>query len=390
MQKTGGNWANGCDTQTDDEIEANVAKANVGNDFKRSFVEAFRCPEGVGAGHTPDQLRVGRVLRRLRLVEHDYRSPSDSRLVEEGIKRCSEALVDGSREHAERLWNHLLGIAEKIRPNAGNLTFEQLLGHVRGEHPLTAHPDDAADWSLIDAEAARRLGRVPDSIGGLRLARESVVTQLRLALAAGSLVTLVAESGEGKTVCAKRFADLVRAETHRVVWLEPDQMCSPDGPGTKLGISRSLESLLPRVVETSAFLFADQVDQYDDVGLQQLFALLRQLPAWKVVLTTTPEGWRRVEQRVRQALATPGSAKVIGVPQLGPDEIRAVGEQHPNLGEFLMIAVYVESCCGRGFLILLHKRPLRTRRLRNGFLKPTLSIGFSTPLWSGRRGTVVA
>ncbi len=325
-------WAR---TQTDDAFEANVAKANVGNDFKRSLVETFRCPEDVAAGHTLEQLRVARVLRRLRLVEQDYRSPSDSRLVQEGIKRCSEALVDGSREHAERLWNHLIRIAEKIRPNAGQLTFEQLLGHVRGDHRLAAHPDDAADWSLIDAETARRLGRVPDSIGGLKLARKSVVTELRAALAAGQLVTLVAESGEGKTVCAKRVADLVRAEMHRVVWLEPDQMCCQDGPGTKLGLSRALEALLPRVVETGAFLFADQVDQYDEVGLKQLFALLRQLPAWKVLLTTTPEGWRRVEQRVRQSLATPRSAKVIGLPHLGPDEIRAVGAQHPNLGRIL-------------------------------------------------------
>lgn len=327
-----GEWAR---AQTDDSLEANVAKPNVGNDFKRSLVEAFRCPEGVTEGRTPDQLRVGRVLRRLRLVEHDYRSPSDSRLVEEGIKRCSEALVDGSRKNAESLWNQLLRVAEKMRPNGGQLTFEQLLGHIRGGHRLAAHPDDAADWSLVDAETARRLARISDSIGGLKLEREPVVTRLRASLGAGPLVALVAESGEGKTVCAKRLADALRAEKHRVIWLEVDQMCSPDEPGRKLGLHRPLEGLLPRVVESSAFLFADQVDQYDDLGLRHLLSLLRHLSAWKVVLTATPDGWRRVEQRVSEALEMRGPAQLIRLPQLTHDEIRSVGARHPNLGRIL-------------------------------------------------------
>jgi hypothetical protein len=327
-----GEWSR---AQTDDALEANVAKSNVGNEFKRSFVEAFRCPEEVAKGRAPDQLRVGRILRRLRLVEQDYRSPSDSRLVEEGIKRCSEALIDGSRKNAQSLWKHLLHVAEKIRPNAGQLTFEQLLGHIRGEHRLSAHPDDAADWSLVDADTARRLGRISDSIGGLKLNREPVATRIRVVLGTGPLVALVAESGEGKTVCAKRVADALRAEKHRVIWLEPDQMCSADGPGRKLGLHRPLERLLPRAVESSAFLFADQIDQYDDLGLKNLFSLLRQLSAWKVVLTTTPEGWRRVEQRVLHALAAPGSAELLRLPRLSAEEIRAVGEQHPNLGRIL-------------------------------------------------------
>jgi hypothetical protein len=327
-----GEWAR---AETDDALEANVAKANVGNDFKRSLIKAFRCPEDVAEGRTGDQLRVGQILRRLRLVEHDYRSPSDSRLVEEGIKRCSEALVDGSRENAESLWKHLLRVAEKIRPNAGQLTFEQLLGHIRGEHRLSAHPDDAADWSLVGADTARRLDRISDSIGGLKLNRELVVKQIRVALSAGPLVALVAESGEGKTVCAKRVADAVRAEKHRVIWLEPDQICSANGLGHQLGLHRPLEALLPRVVETSAFLFADQVDQYDDFGLKNLFSLLRQLSPWKVVLTTTPEGWRRIEQRVLQALAAYGSAELLSLPRLSPDEIREVGELHPNLRRIL-------------------------------------------------------
>lgn len=123
-----GEWTR---AQTDDGFEENVAKPNVGNDFKRKLVAAFKCPDDVAEGLTADQLRVGRVLRRLRLVEHDYRSPSNSRLVEEGIKRCSEALVDGSRDNAESLWNHLLRIAEKMRPNGGQLTFERLLAHIR-------------------------------------------------------------------------------------------------------------------------------------------------------------------------------------------------------------------------------------------------------------------
>lgn len=327
-----GDWSR---AQTDDGLEANVAKPNVGNVFKRRLVEVFRCPDGVAEGHAADQLRVGRVLRRLRLVEHDYRSPSDSRLVEEGIKRCSDALVDGSRQTAESLWNHLLRVVEKMRPNAGQLTFEQLLAHIRGAHRLAAHPDDAADWLLVDAETGRRLDRISDSIGGLKLYREPAVTRLRAALNTGPLVALVAESGEGKTVCAKRLADVLRAEKHRVVWLEPDQMCSRDGAGRKLGLHRPLEALLPRVVESSAFFFADQVDQYDDLGLRQLLSLLRNLSAWKVVITATPEGWRRVEQRVSEALGKCGPAQLVHLPQLTRDEIRSVGERHPSLGRIL-------------------------------------------------------
>jgi hypothetical protein len=327
-----GDWAR---AQTDDALEANVARPNVGNEFKRSLVEAFKCPEEVAGGRAPDQVRVGRVLRRLRVVEHDYRSPSDSRLVEEGIKRCAEALVDGSRRNAESLWNHLLRVTERLRPNAGQLRFDQLLEQIRGEHRLLAHPDDAADWSLVDIEVERRLGRIPDSIGGLKLDREPVVAQLRTALGAGSLVGLVAESGEGKTVCAKRLADALGAEKHRVFWLEPDQMCSPDGPGRKLDLHRPLEALLLRIVKSGAFLFADQVDQYDDLGLQNLFSLLRPLPAWKVVLTTTPEGWRRVERRVAEALGKRGSVQLIRLPQLTRDDIRMVGDRHPNLRRIL-------------------------------------------------------
>ena len=112
-------------------------------------------------------------------------------------------------------------------------------------------------------------------------------------------------------------------------------MCSADGPGRKLGLHRPLETLLPRAVESSAFLFADQIDQYDDLGLKNLYSLLRHLSAWKVVLTTTPEGWRRVEQRVLQALAARGSAELLRLPRLSAEEIRAVAEQHPNLGRIL-------------------------------------------------------
>lgn len=325
-------WAR---VQTDDAIEANVTKANVGNDFKRRLFASFECPDVLAVGRAPDQLHVGRVLRRLQIVEHDFRIPNSSRCVEEGIKRCGEALVDSSRTNAESLWLHLQQIAEQMRPNSGQLGYEQLLAHIRGKHRLASHPNDTADWSVLDAETDRRLRRVSDSIGGLRLEREHAVQQLRIDVESGPLVVLIAESGEGKTVCAKRLADALRSEEHRIVWLEVDQLCSPDESGRRLGLNCPLETLLRRVPESGAFLFVDQIDQFDNAGLQQLYSLLEHLSEWRMILSATPEGWRRIEQRIARAVEMRGAARLFHLPQFTRDEIDAVGGQHPHLGRIL-------------------------------------------------------
>ena len=51
-----GEWSR---SQTDDALEANVAKPNVGNEFKRSLVEAFRCPEEVAKGRALTSYALG-------------------------------------------------------------------------------------------------------------------------------------------------------------------------------------------------------------------------------------------------------------------------------------------------------------------------------------------
>src|SRR5208282_1467022 len=74
------------------------------------------------------------------------------------------------------------------------------------------------------------------------------------------------------------------------------------------------------------------------VGFKNLNALLMAcsvVSAWRIVVTSTPEGWRRTERITAfQPYEQPGP-RLIRLPQLSPQELKAVSEQHPDLGRVL-------------------------------------------------------
>ena len=180
---------------------------------------------------------------------------------------------------------------------------------------------------------------MPNLIGGrVGVDRREVVDGLVEALRDHSSVVLLGESGSGKSVIARSWADSCASGT-TLLWVPPVVLSGGnlDDFRQRVGLAEQLDDVLPLVPDDPAYIVIDGLDRVaTDDGARSLGHLLRlihpsnQRSPWRIVATCQAEQWDRLQILMASAGVTE-SWKEIRVELPDSEQLSEVWQAFPAL-----------------------------------------------------------
>ncbi len=303
------------------------------NKRQQRLFDSFACPEHLDHARTKDRAATARFLRCLRVMDFQQH-----RL--QALMYCRELVLSGTAEDANKLWEALCHIAGVYRSSAAQSDLRVLMERLRGEHLLKPYPDHRRDWERLERIASTLLGEIDDTIGGIRLPREKEQNDIEDLLGQPDTcaVVLLGESGCGKTVVAKRWAESVSGDL--VVWWDSHTFdaTGPTAFDQALDLKHPIEDVLQTVPEEQAYLVIDSIDRIPrGAAWDNLARLLRSLrldeseTPWRVVATCEAEAWERVEGNLANAQGSPNNWRALTIDSPTRDALKPITESLPGL-----------------------------------------------------------
>lgn len=303
------------------------------NKQQRALFDNFACPETVEAGKGQDHEATARFLRCLRVMDFAQHG-------QQALFICRDLALSGKDEDAKKLWETLCHIAALYRPRAVQLDLNVLMERLRGEHLLKPYPAHRRDWERLERTTSTLLAKVDDTIGGVRLPREKEQNDIEDLLGQPDTraVVLLGESGCGKTVVAKRWAESVSGG--RAVWWDTHTFAAagPTAFDQALDLDYPIEDVFQAVPEEQAYLVVDSIDRIPrGAAWDNLVRLLRSLrldeseTPWRVVATCEAETWERVASDLANPQSSPDNWRVLTVESPTRDALEPIVEAFPEL-----------------------------------------------------------
>jgi hypothetical protein len=301
----------------------------------RSLFESLRCPPDLTSLGLSDSAVTVRLLRHLRLLPFDFRSP-ESRDLERAQATCQRVLQDGQNPEAARLWRTLVQIAAEHRTAGGVLDLSALLTCLRHDFALKDFPDYATDWEKLDRHSRQARDGIQESVvRRITLRRTAVADRLDGALRATAVVVLLGESGAGKSALAKHAAD----HAQRALWLDSESLdvAILEELEGHLRLRHPLSALLSTNARPHSLLIFDGMDRFSPRALARSGDILRSLwaaeprPDWRVIVTA--QLGREDDLRRELTAANVPAEAVVFVPVglLAPEELGDVLAACPEL-----------------------------------------------------------
>lgn len=306
---------------------------------KRRFIESFRCPTGLDAAVSNTETLVGDVLARVFIREMEF-SGAGQRAYSEALSNCRDALRSRNLEDAALLWQSLLQVAARLRPQEGSISLDgtdvpRLFEELRASHALERYPYHAADWAILESSSRRLAESIPESLAGtLVLRRQAETAELAKRVEDGTFIAVVGESGTGKTVLAKRFAE---TGGRNAVLLDAGELDSGDWQLRVASRLRyPLEDLLGAAERADCLLVVDGLERlHSPDGFRTLASLFRAAEraskAWTVIVTCQAGSWKAVLDRLGQANWGAGPWSIVQLGDLAEEDILSVARQLPQL-----------------------------------------------------------
>lgn len=271
------------------------------------------------------------LLQCFRLIEHDFQH-AESQSATHAILLCQQILADEARARASELWSALVSFSSSIRRKGGQITLTMLLSELSHQFPLKQYPQFAADWSSILQESQQRMEALPVKLGGMvSVERSELLNKLSELADAQGIVTIIGESGNGKSALTRQWA--TRGHT---VWLRAEDLSSTGGLRSRFRLSHGIPELFTNVSQPVC-LVLDGLDKcFDESAFDETSLVLRSAldtacrDRWQIALTCCPEDWERVHRElIRRGIVLKGAILTVG--RFTDTELRYVCSKIPTL-----------------------------------------------------------
>ena len=310
------------------------------NDDMRTFVRTFRTHLH-DFGALDDDETVWRLLRRLQILVFDFtaRGSACEALAKE---RAVRVLHPDDAHHAGSLWSNMIELSLQVAASGGDCEREALIQNVKQRSFRLRGEQRYGSARIALAEASRNaLADIDDRVGGVRLTRYQLVSDVHSALDCGRFVEILGDAGVGKSGVLKHFADQMSAEGSVIV-LSPGRT-TPNGwtaMRAVLAFDGTAHDLLTDLVsDGGAILFVDNLDFFSHQEQRTVVDLIRaaaSVPGIAVVVTAR-RGFG-VDESTWLPLNTLdqlGRAEPIVVGELSDAEVDDIRDATPELAPLL-------------------------------------------------------
>jgi len=309
------------------------------NKIKKTLFESFSCPHDLAQKHGLSSENTGKLLSRLIFKQFDFESAS-SESEKQAIERCRRALQSGSIDEGVKLWNSLIQISTRKRPNAGYITRLTLLDELRHAYNLADLPNHCLDWNRLLNLASISKDKITDLIGGkVHIDRKQDIQNLSDALSTSIGAILLGPSGIGKSAIAKIYANQILAEGHKCLWFDCRSFERKDFADfqTSLQLSHSLTELFRSISDATAVIILDGLDcLYDNNAFSLVMSFLnileleRQGSPWRIILTCQTHEWLRLQNKLVQAISIPKWC-IVNCNAVSLDALESVWQKFPQM-----------------------------------------------------------
>lgn len=263
---------------------------------------AFKSLQQAGPTTTSAEDAV-QLLQSLHICEQDFQHTS-SQSASQAIALCQNALTDDVKDQAPDLWGALVRCVARYRRKGGTLNLMVLLAELAHRFSLRHHPSFSADWEQLISESNVRMDYLPTYIGGVAsVKRATLLKSIDDYTGRNQICALVGESGNGKSVLARRWA---RNGSGIAIWLRATELGKPGGVRATFNLRHALPELLSHV-STPVKLVLDGLDKcFEESGFDEVTQILlavSEAPVrdrWQTVITCCPEDWERVRRKLLQ------------------------------------------------------------------------------------------
>lgn len=309
------------------ELYRHIMKDGYVSQEARSLFLSFKCPDDLAQKHSKDERNIGELLSHLEHLEFDFEHTSSLKL-NETISILREALISNDLNEARKLWDSLCAFARERKPHGGFVDLQLLVNRIKRDFSLTVFPDHKAFWDIRKKSTTSEMHLIPDKIAqSIHINRDSIYSEIKSKVDEHRIIVILGESGSGKTVIEKHFAELL-FNTYKVIWINKDTLPDPSD-------SDYFEpfKLIP---DTSAYVILDGLDKYYDDRLKAVAALFNACfynvlsSPWRFIISCQPEEWARVQNSLAGFNITP-KWELYELKALTFQELQPVWDSYPVL-----------------------------------------------------------
>jgi energy-coupling factor transporter ATP-binding protein EcfA2 len=258
--------------------------------------------------HPTDQARQPASLMRRLVLRHDFDfQQSHSKAESEAIRLCRSLLSsdDDQNSLSRELWQTLQSTAGSLRENGGSRTIPELLNELKNRFPLADAPNDREDWRHVRSITEASLDEVSEKLPtGHHVARGSDINIIHTYFSQQNIFAIMGESGAGKSVLAKLYAQSLQKQSTEVIWLS-----QPDLNRLKL-TAAELVVLIRRCRRSQGLVVLDGAESWhsttDFAFVRALIGAIVDIVGWKTLITCQQYDWSRISTK----LATPQRSNI--------------------------------------------------------------------------------
>lgn len=289
---------------------AHINRPTFASDAMRSFVDVFRANLAL-AGAPIDDETVWRLLCRFKILVFDFES-TGSDYDHRAREHLRWILAPDQTDRANDLWPVLIDFVGASARAAGAMDRASVVTTLEQQHGVrfTAHPYVRPVYERLTEAAEHALDEIDETVGGVRLARNSLIDEAYNVLHQYPVMLIQGRPGVGKSAIMKHLAERLCAEGC-VLALRRGRII-PGGWAAMahtIGWAGSQAELFNELgAGGGAILFIDNIDQIDDQGewatVTDLLSQATRSQGWRVVATCGVESddWKtKLPARVRAA-----------------------------------------------------------------------------------------
>jgi hypothetical protein len=366
-----------------------IATEGVASDDMRAFLDSIRTGlEKVSGSPVADETtRI--FLSHFVVVYFDFEQVDESANRAEITDRLHYALSDDDCQRAPDLWKAIVDIADRAKSAAGGLDRALLVEKLQTSFKLAGQRHMQGDLDRLQQLSARALDDIRTSLGGIRLVRPKLTTELENKLQKARLAEVVGEAGVGKSALLKGLAETQLLEGPILVLSAkriPTGAPGWEGLANHWHIATPLAELVTELACVDhPCLFIDGIDRIEDPGAWlAVNDLLRAIRAsdsadrWTVVLSARSNS---LGYRTHLDLEEMESgAERITVGDLDASEIERVAAANPRIAALIGPGGRATGLASRAFLLDFL---IRAKGIGNPGQQPISEIDLMNSLWTG-------
>lgn len=347
-----------------------IARASPGaNEFSRRFGPRGNAPADVKAVHKDiaallDEFNSGPCpaehvsdfLMHFLIIQFDFLH-SGATKPPDAVNLIRNSLEDSRADDAPLVWSRLVEWARAGAGRSEQFDRQSLVSRLSPLVRLRGAPSLRADLEKLTRLASSYTDVIQDDIGGERLGRDALVSELDEQLAAGRLVQIRGSPGSGKSVLLRKA--VARAVEHGpVLFLKADQLegKSWSSFAVSQGLSGApIEALLVEIGATGTpILFVDAIDRIDTEHQPVLLDVVRtiirsdRLDGWRIVVTLRDSGVELLRNWLRDLLDAV-TIRSVEVGLLSDPEAETLATAKPHLRPLLFGPLQVRAVVRRPF-----------------------------------------